>query len=261
MKSFFLFTLPLMIFVALINPMFNHYGVTILFYLYNGNAVTLESMLYGLAMAAMLCSVILWFRSFNAVMTSDKLVYLFGRLIPSLSLILSMCMRFIPRFQKRTKVISNGQKCIGRDFSNGSFAKKIRNGITILSILVTWSLENAIQTADSMKSRGYGLKGRTAFSIYRLDKRDKKALFTMAGLAIIFLAGCMKGQAYADYDPRIVITGLPLNPLSLVTIVSFTGFCLFPLILSALDYRHWTLLKKEIKKSQKVSYRLWEVES
>ena len=35
--------------------------------------------------------------------------------------------------------------------------------ITILSIMVTWCLENAIETADSMKSRGCGLPGRSAF--------------------------------------------------------------------------------------------------
>ena len=45
--------------------------------------------------------------------------------------------------------------------------------MNILSILVTWILEDSIDTADSMNARGYGLNGRTSFSIYRLDKRDK----------------------------------------------------------------------------------------
>lgn len=44
-----LICLPVIIIVMLINPMFNHYGVTILFYLYNGNP-TLESIVYGIAM-------------------------------------------------------------------------------------------------------------------------------------------------------------------------------------------------------------------
>ena len=34
--------------------------------------------------------------------------------------------------------------------------------IVRLSIVVTWSMENAIETADSMKARGYGTKKRTA---------------------------------------------------------------------------------------------------
>ena len=48
----------------------------------------------------------------------------------------------------------------------------MRNAVKILSIMITWSLENAIETADSMKSRGHGLKGRTSYSLYKFDKRD-----------------------------------------------------------------------------------------
>ena len=46
--------------------------------------------------------------------------------------------------------------------ASGSLLQRLKNAITILSIMVTWALENAIETADSMKSRGYGLPGRTA---------------------------------------------------------------------------------------------------
>ena len=109
-------------------------------------------------------------------MTSDKFVYLFGRVIPALSLVLSMTLRFVPKFKAQIQVVSEAQRCVGRDVSNGSVLQRLRNGITILSIMVTWALENAIETADSMKSRGYGLPGRTAFSIYRFDSRDKAAL-------------------------------------------------------------------------------------
>ena len=105
-------------------------------------------------------------------MTSDKFVYLFGRLIPALSLVLSMALRFVPKFQAQFHVVSEAQRCIGRDVSDGGVIRRIRNAVTIFSIMLTWSLENAIETADSMKSRGYGLPGRTAFSIYRFDDRD-----------------------------------------------------------------------------------------
>lgn len=63
----------------------------------------------------------------------------------------------------------------------------------MLSILVTWALENAIETSDSMRSRGYGLKGRTAFSIYKFTKKDKGLLAVMAALFLVFATGCMNG--------------------------------------------------------------------
>ena len=171
-----MYILPMMLMAAIINPAFNHEGATILTYLPSGNPLTLESILYGLAAAVMLASVITWFSCYNAVMTSDKFVYLFGRIIPALSLVLSMTLRFVPKFKAQLHVVSEAQRCVGRDVSDGTMLQRLKNAITILSIMVTWALENAIETADSMKSRGYGLPGRTAFSIYRFDDRDKTAL-------------------------------------------------------------------------------------
>ena len=75
--------LPVMALAAVMNPAFTHQGMTILTYLPSGNPLTLESMLYGVAAAVMLASVVLWFSSYNEVMTSDKFVYLFGRVIPA----------------------------------------------------------------------------------------------------------------------------------------------------------------------------------
>lgn len=105
-----IYMLPLLIVTALINPAFNHEGGTILIYLYDGNPLTLESIIYGIAAATMLISVICWFSCYNVVMTSDKFVYLFGRIIPSLSLVLSMTLRFVPRFKARIGMVSNAQR-------------------------------------------------------------------------------------------------------------------------------------------------------
>lgn len=146
-----LYMLPMMVVAALVNPAFNHEGATILTYLPSGNPLTLESILYGAAAAAMLAAVVTWFSCYTAVMTSDKFVYLFGRVIPALSLVLSMTLRFVPKFQAQLQVVSEAQRCIGRDVSNGGVLRRLRNAITILSIMVTWSLESAIETADSMK--------------------------------------------------------------------------------------------------------------
>ena len=170
------FLLPTVLAVALINPAFSHAGVTILAYLPSGNPLTLESIVYGTAAAVMLAAVILWFSCFNVVMTTDKFVYLFGRVIPAMSLVLSMAFRFVPRFAAQFREVSEAQRCIGRDLSEGSAVERLKKAASIVSIMVTWSLENAAQTADSMKSRGYGLSGRTAFSVYRLDGRDKALL-------------------------------------------------------------------------------------
>ncbi len=254
-----IFAFPSMVIVALMNPLFNHYGVTILGYLTTGNPFTLESCVYGLVMAMMLACTLIWFACYTEVMTTDKFIYLFGRVIPSLSLVLSMCLRFVPMFVRQMDVISNGQKCVGRSTANGSVIKRIKHGITIFSILITWALENAIETADSMKCRGYGEKGRTAFSIYRFDRRDRMCLWFMIITFGVTLWGAGKGYAYALYNPMIDIRGIPLTPGSLAVFLSFALFCLMPSVLELYDREMWKIRRKNIEKSAAGGFRLWEV--
>ena len=207
LKINFLLTLPSLLIVALLNPMFNHYGVTPLLYIESsGNWVTLEAMVYGIVLGCVLFIMILWFSCYNQIMTSDKFIYLFGRIIPAMSLMLSMALRFVPHFMAQLKVIRNGQKCVGMDVSNGKWFKKIRYALNMVSILVTWALENAIETADSMKSRGYGLRGRTAFSIYRFNRRDKLLGTMLVGLCVIFGYGCYRGAAFAQCLPVLLFS-------------------------------------------------------
>ncbi|WP_414151167.1 energy-coupling factor transporter transmembrane component T [Acetobacterium carbinolicum] len=251
LKFNFLFMLPMLIIVALINPLFNHAGVTILFYLKNGNPITLESIIYGIVMSVMLVQVIIWFSCYNIIMTSDKFIYLFGRIIPALSLIFSMVLRFVPKFKAQLKVISNGQKCIGRDITNGNILMRARHGVTILSIMVTWALENAIETADSMKARGYGLSGRTAFSLYRFDKRDKGMLAMMLGLLLLFIVGVSMGNTFVQYNPAIVISGInPVTFFSFFTYFIFGAFCLMPVAVDGLSYLRWEKMKAVIPEKE-----------
>ena len=239
-----LYMLPLMLLTMVINPAFSHEGVTILAYLPSGNPLTLESIAYGIASSVMLISAITWFACFSAVITSDKFVYLFGRIIPALSLVLSMTLRFVPLFIAQTKIVSESQRCIGRDVSDGNVIRRARNGITILSIMVTWSLENAIETADSMKSRGFGLPGRSAFSIYRFDKRDRNALAFLLCCAAYTLAGQIAGAIYWRYFPSMKGAGTGIYPVSVFIV--FAALCLMPVILNIMEDRKWKHLRSAI---------------
>jgi energy-coupling factor transport system permease protein len=224
------FLLPLLILTMLLNPLFNHQGATILAYLPNGNPITLESTLFGIAAAVMLITVIAWFSCFNAVITSDKFVYLFGRIIPALSLILSMALRLVPRFREQLKIISNAQKGTGKDMSSGNIIQKARHGIKILSILVTWALENAIETADSMKGRGYGLPGRTAFSIFRFTRRDGQAMLYITVCVAIIFVGVARGVYHFRYFPTIVGEWSGFG--TVVVFAAYVALGIFPLILN-----------------------------
>lgn len=243
-RFFIRYALPVMLLTALVNPAFNHRGMVILCYLPTGNPLTLESILYGIAAAVMLVSVLLWFSCCTAVMTSDKFIYLFGRVIPSLSLVLSMTLRFVPKFRAQFACVKEAQAGMGNDTSNGSLLKRLKAAAACFSIMVTWSLENAIETADSMKSRGYGLQGRTAFSVYTFTERDKAVLLWLAFCGLYLLSGSLSGGLYWRYFPNI--KGELTAPLTISFEVVYFLLCLTPFMINGREEKQWKSLQSKI---------------
>ena len=243
-KTNLIYMIPMLLAMALINPAFNHEGVTIIEYLPSGNPLTLESIIYGICAATMIVSVICHFSCYNEIMTSDKFIYLFGKIIPAMSLIISMTLRFIPKFAAQLKVVTNAQRCMGRDVSNGSVIKRAKSGLNILSIMTTWSLENAIETADSMKSRGYGIPRRTAFSIFTFDKRDKKALICILLLGMYTLVGNLMGGMYFNFFPSLRMADVSFFNTSVF--VAYLLLCSSPIIIEIWEVRKWKALRSKI---------------
>ena len=230
------FVLPTALAAALLNPLFNHEGATILAWLPWGNPLTLESVIYGLAAAAMLACVLIWFSCFHEVVQSDKLVWLFGRLLPSLSLVLSMALRFVPRFTGQMKKTAEVQRLQGLDVGRGGVWQRSRADFAILSAMLTWSFENAVETADSMRSRGYGLKGRTSFSIYRMSRRDWVLLCWMLFCAACLLWGWTAGLLSFRYFPTVKGGA---SPCSLCLVLLYLALCLTPVLCRGVQSAVW----------------------
>ena len=136
--------ISILVIMTVVNLFFNNNGETVLLYI-NTNRITAESIGYGIAGGIMLLSVVVWFSCFNVIMSSDKLIYLFGKAAPVLGLTLSMIFRFIPLLQSRFAEISIGQKCMGRGHDQGSLIKRARQFTKEISILIAWSLEASIE--------------------------------------------------------------------------------------------------------------------
>lgn len=229
--------LPLVGMVALINPLFNHAGDTVLLRLPSGTPLTLESVLYGLAAAAMLWAVMSWFFCYTAVMSADRFTYLFGRAAPTLCLVLSMTLGLIPRLSLRYRQVVQAQKSVGRDVGSGPLLRRARNAVTIVSILITWSLESAMETADSMRSRGYGLPGRTAFAVYTLERRDILALGWLGGCGALLCWGWARGVFAWQYFPSPRFPAM--DPVGLALRGIYLALCLTPLILDGKEALRW----------------------
>lgn len=231
------YLLPASLLAALVNLAFSHEGATILAYLPSGNPLTLESAAYGLAAAALLAAVLLWGSCWNAVMSADKLMYLLGRVSPALSLLLAMTLRFVPRFQAKFREVVAARRSMGLAGSSRSRLGALRDTVTVFSAMVTWSLENAAETSDSMKSRGYGLPGRTAFSPFRLSAQDKRLLAWLFACGAYLAAGLLSGGIGWRYYPTLRAA---LTPYTLSLLLCHLALCLTPVILQRKEERAWS---------------------
>lgn len=202
-KATLSFGVPMFLFIALANPLFNHRGATILFYL-RDNPVTWESFLYGLVSGAMMFAAVVWFTCYNTVITSDKFLYIFGKILPSVALIVSMTLSLIPKMFSQIKVIADSQRTMGLDWKSGGIKDRLRAGSRILSILVSWALEDAVTTADSMRSRGYGQHKRSSFSIFRFGKRDGVLLTVVLLLLAAEIFAYISGRGTMTFFPFAV---------------------------------------------------------
>ena len=140
-----------------------------------------------------------------------------------------MTLRFVPRFSAQARRVSRAQAAVGNDMHTGSPVHRVKCALMVFSILVTWSLENAVDTADSMRARGYGLPGRSAFSIFTLTTRDKLLLAVMGGLGGVVIAGYCLGALSWRYYPSV--KGAGFAPLSVLCYLSFLILNLIPVIL------------------------------
>ncbi len=210
---------------------YHHFGVTVLWRNFIDNAITLEAFVYGLVISFQAASFLMWFSCIHAVFCSDKAVYLFGRLCPRFAMVFAVLLQFIPRIRQFAKQANMAQSGIGRGFGQGNIRKRSLNFFRIASIVVTWTIESLIGILDSMKSRGAILKGRSAFSIYRFDYRDRCFTIGMSVCIAAILMGALLDQAYTLYDPEIILN--KATPFSIVFYMFYAFFCLLPMLAEA----------------------------
>lgn len=238
LKYIFLFIVPMCLICGALNPLFNHQGMTILLYFKDGNPLTLESIVYGAASALLLAGVMLWFVCFNSVMDSDKIIYLFGRTVPSAATVITMVMRLVPMYgahiKEVYKVRASAQEKLG-------VYKKLMTGLASLSSATTWALENAVYTADSMTSRGYGGGKRSFYSNFMFTKRDAGLLIFLTVSGAVFFLSALGGGGYAVYFPYIKLGENFL--LNLTAYVSFGLASLMPVCFNLREDLKWRFLK------------------
>lgn len=233
------FAIPVILLGMICNPLFTQRGATILFYL-NDAAVTAEALCYGCAAAVLLSGMFIWIQCMAKVMSTDKLICLFGRVAPAAGLLLSISLRFIPLLKLRFSQVQEGQRCMGQIHEKGHLLHNLRILGKELSILIAWSLEAGIETSDSMEARGYGLKGRSSYTIYRFERRDGILLILLLCLSAVLFAGCLSGVNTILYYPVIVFP--KQGGLGYAAEGAYLLLCLLPVLIELIGEWKWKYL-------------------
>ena len=180
--------LPVILIITLVNPLFSASGSTELFRI-GMRAVYLESLAYGLCMGGLFVASVLWFEAAASMLEYNKVLALLGNAAPVIALMISMCMRLIPQFLRRGRSVLAVQDAI--DVPGRAPADPVRSRLRASSVLMGWGMEDSLERADAMRSRGWGaVARRTTYARYRVRRSDVVALVLLAlfGAAAVAVA-------------------------------------------------------------------------
>lgn len=236
MKQWAPMMIGMTVLIILVNPFINSRGTHVFFY-FRGKQVTLEATLYGVVTSMSLLMILLLFISLNIVLNGNKLLYIFSRILPKTAFLIMLSIRFVPLLKRRLMEIQDVQRLKGMTISQGSLRERARSGMSILQILLSWSLEEAIETADSMKARGYGSGKRKPYIPYRMNTSDKQWLTYLALLFTVCVAGGFLGYGKIIIYPALGT--LHLYPLDWTVLACSLAVALFPVIVEGRELQKW----------------------
>ena len=228
--------------LATIRPLFSHNGATVLFII-NDNPITKEAFIFGLNSAVMVVGVLYLFRVFSEIMTSDRLLYVFGKTSPKSALILSMGLKFIPMLRRQHKLTADAQTTIGINKDDNAI-DRIHGGLNVFSATVSWGLENGIITADSMAARGYGEGKRSVYSRYSIKKRDILLVVISFSLLVPVVTAMIRGSFDTVFYPLFSVAETDMSAIA--GYISYTVLMLIPIILKLLETFRWKYLMSKI---------------
>lgn len=204
-KNVIKFFIPMSILIIILNPLTSHVGTTPI-YIMGNFFITLEALVYGVLMSLSLLIILLVFSSYNRAVSYQEMLYLFSKRFPHISMVTIMALRFIPLLNYRlTEVnkISKFNRTNTPPEGNQSWMDKIKRTTHLLAVVVSWSLEESMLTAKSMKARGYGIKERTSYISYKFRRTDYIFLSFITITVLISVTGLIQGYGRIEVYPTL----------------------------------------------------------
>ena len=119
--------------------------------------------------------------------------------------------------------------------------KGLKNTMRRFSALVSVSLERSIETADTMRARGFGKNKRRHFSPYVFRAADAVLAAAFVILFITQAAAYFSGAFAFSYTNTLVI-----QRFSAPALVLWAVLCVLPLVIDLAEDVKWRFLKSKI---------------
>jgi energy-coupling factor transport system permease protein len=218
MKRAALLSLPLVVLVALINPLVYREGDTLLIrggeLLGRRFDVTLEALVAGGLAGLRVMAIVMAFGLFSACVDPDDVLRLFRRFSYRSALTGALATRLVPVLARDALRMGDAARC--RPQAPGRLA--------VARAALTGALDRAVEVAAALEVRGYSTGGRPERSRVpwsRHDARVAAAAAVVAGSAVAFkLAGVGEVELYPQIEisfgpPEAVLCALLLTATAL----------------------------------------------
>jgi len=190
--------IPIVIFTAILNIFYAKNGILLAEFwsikIYSGGLLRALYMAVRVLLLILTSSVLTYTTTPNDLTDAIErllkpLKYIgLGNAVHTMSMMMTIALRFIPTLIEETDKIMNAQKARGADIESGGLIQKVKALLPILIPLLISSVRRAYELAEAMECRCYnGGKGRTRMKQLHLELRDYLSfvVFTLVLAAVI----------------------------------------------------------------------------
>jgi energy-coupling factor transport system permease protein len=232
--------------MGIFNMLLNHRGVHVIVYV-AGRRFTWEALCYGISLAFLFSGLLTLFTALNRVLSAGQLLGLTARALPQTSFILSMTLRYAGYLQRRAEnywctqsiraAAAEGSEAAGRPERAWPRLRRLRRHGRLLNGFIAWSIEDGMQSVETLRAKEYGQRRRTIYTSYAFRLRDMMFL----GSAVILLAALilLRGLGAGTYDYFRALAAAGLSAPAAAALALLAVYAFFPFLWDGLRGMIW----------------------
>jgi energy-coupling factor transport system permease protein len=224
--------------IILINALVSSHGRHVLFQapfqlpLVGAPVITLEAIIYGAVMSLRLVAIISAFAILTFTVNPDDMMLAMIKMkLPYKSvMVATLSARFIPTLLDDVARITDVQRSRGLELDRGRLTRRVKSRTSIVTALLSNSLDRAVQVAEAMESRAFGTgRKRTFYRDLGFTLTDVTTLvFSLLPAALGIFMG-LNGYGQYHYYPAMSWLDLTAGEVWLLVLMTVLLVALLPL--------------------------------